>query len=84
MSMKGYYLARRREDHEPLFILEMLPNHLEPTFKTLDEYRENFQGFVFQELKDSEAETYITFGILPVSNVWHLLTDLLDNNGIFG
>ena len=57
--------------------------YLEPTFKTLDEYRENFQGFVFQELKDSEAETYIAFGSLPVSNVWNLLTDLLDNDGIF-
>jgi hypothetical protein len=83
MRVKGYWLARRREDQEPLFLLEMLPDYLEPTFKTLDEYRENFQGFIFQELKDSEAETYIVFGSLPVLHVWHLLTDLLDNDGIF-
>jgi hypothetical protein len=83
MSATGYYLARRKEDQEPLFLLEMLPEYLEPTFKTLDEYRENFQGFVFQELKNSEAETYIAFGSLPVLNVWNLLTDLLDNDGIF-
>jgi len=73
--MKKYYLARRREDHEPLFII--------PTFKTLDEYKENLHGFVFQELKESEAETYIEFGSLPVSNIWYILTDLADNDGVF-